>query len=430
MLTNKFYKYPVMILMLAVISFACSDTNNSDSATVNGSVEQSQAKAKAFPEGTVVTMGTVTSNGSIEVLDGVETTTNASGEFSLTFDAKAAQNFVVIAEHEGEKTMGFLSSNVENGSNIILKPIDEESTAETKIFAKIVSNGDSDLTLKSDIEAVITSNNAAEVKNNANLIAQFAVAIANSAQARADFFAEEVEGNAQEKLETSIKILVDAQARLESDLNEASNTEEEEAAIDLFLETSANAFASAEVEANKASAALSLWARLMVNNISSTSENVKNEVRSQVSVMAAIALKAAVEAEAEASEMSEDTKSDIRDAGVQLMADVKAALGAKSEIEAAFESFQARVEESMGNDSSINAEFILNVNVTINSTTGAKTIYDNSIVSAVSANVALNVFSSFESGLSSASDAAESGQMTEASIESATRILLLLNMNS
>ena len=72
MLTDKFYKYPIMILMLAVIGFACSDSNNnSDSATVNGNVEQSQSKAKALPEGTVVTMATVTSNGSINTIDGI-----------------------------------------------------------------------------------------------------------------------------------------------------------------------------------------------------------------------------------------------------------------------------------------------------------------------------------------------------------------------
>ncbi|HAW79982.1 MAG TPA: hypothetical protein DCX27_09905, partial [Balneola sp.] len=102
MLTNKFYKYPIMILMLAVIGFACSDSNNnSDSATVNGSVEQSQAKAKTLTEGTVVTMATVTANGSINTIEGAETTTDANGKFSLSFDASTAQNYVVVAENNG-----------------------------------------------------------------------------------------------------------------------------------------------------------------------------------------------------------------------------------------------------------------------------------------------------------------------------------------
>ncbi|MFY0685092.1 MAG: hypothetical protein JXR20_11105 [Balneola sp.] len=419
--------------MLAIVGFACSDSNNSnnnDSATVNGSVEQSQAKAASAVEGTVITMATVTSNGSFEAIDDVETTTDANGEFSLSFDANAAQNFVVIAEQEGEDAMGFLATNVENGSTIILKPIDLESTAETNIFAEIVSNGDDDLILKSDIEAVITANNADEVMNEASLVAQFAAAVASSAEARADFFAEEVEENSEEKLESSIEILVDAQARLESDLDNASNTEEEEAAVELFLETSANAFTSAEVEATKASTALSLWATVMINNIESMSDDVENEVRSQTSIMAAIALRTAVEAEAEASEMSENTQGDIESAGVQLMTDIKASLGVKSDVETAFEDFQSSVEESMSSDSSVEGEFIVSLNTSINANGGAKTIFDNNIVSTLSADLALEIFTNFDSNLFSESDETPSGEMTEASLESVTTIMLLLNLTS
>ncbi len=428
MLTNKSKILSTLILMLAVFGFACSDSTNNNTATVNGSVEQSQAKA--LSDGTVVTMGTITSNGSIEALDGVETTTNAQGEFSLTFNTDAAQNFVLMAEQQGLEVMGFISANVESGSEIILKPLDSESTAETMIFSEVVANGDADVVLKSDIETVVTSNNSSEIMTQSEATAQFAAAVAKSAEARAQFFAEEVEGNSEEKLNATIETLVEAQARLEAELDAASNTEQEEEAIELFLETSANAFASAEVEANKASAAVSLWARLAVNNVKSLSENIENEVRSQVSVMTAVAIRAAVEAEAEASEMSNQTQSDINDAGVQLMADVKAALGVKSDVEAAFEAYQENVEESMRNDSSVNGEFILDINASINSTTGAKTIFDNSIVTALSADVALNVFSSFESSLDSTANNAQSGQMTQASIESTTRILLLLNLNS
>ncbi|HCT53328.1 MAG TPA: hypothetical protein DF712_12820, partial [Balneola sp.] len=305
MLTNKFYKYPIMILMLAVIGFACSDSNNnSDSATVNGSVEQSQAKAKTLTEGTVVTMATVTANGSINTIEGAETTTDANGKFSLSFDASTAQNYVVVAENNGAEAMGFLSTQVENGQSIQLKPIDTESTAESNVFARLVAQGDADLVTKSDIEAMVTSTNESEVRNSASLASQFAVALASSAEARADFFANEVEGNGEEKLNATLEILADAQTRLEADLSAASSTQAETEAYDLFLETSANAFVSAGVEANKAAQAIEIWGRVLVNNINSASTEIKNSVRSQTSIMAGIAIDAAVRAEAEASEMS------------------------------------------------------------------------------------------------------------------------------
>ena len=250
MLTNKFYKYPLMILMLAVIGFACSDSN-SDSATVNGNVEQSQSKAKSLPEGTVVTMATVTANGSINTLNNVKTTTDANGDFSLSFDANSAQNFVVMAEESGTEVKGFLSANVENGQTIVLKPLDSESNAETKVFARLVAQGDADIVSKSDIETMITSANENEVNSSTSLTAQFAAALSNSAQARVNFFANEVEQDSQEKLEATLNILAEAQAQFEAELKAASSTQAEADAFDVFLETTTNAYVNAGVEANK-----------------------------------------------------------------------------------------------------------------------------------------------------------------------------------
>lgn len=432
MLTNKFYKYPIMILMLAVIGFACSDSNNnSDSATVNGSVEQSQSKAKSLTEGTVVTMATVTANGSINTIEGAETTTDANGKFSLSFDASTAQNFVVVAKNNGAEAMGFLSTQVENGQNIKLKPIDTESTAESKVFARLVAQGDADLVTKSDIEAMVTSVNESEVRNSTSLASQFAVALASSAEARADFFANEVEGNGEEKLDATLTILADAQARLEADLSAASSTQAETEAYDLFLETTANAFVSAGVEANKAAQAIEIWGRVLVNNINSASTEVKNSVRSQTSIMAGIAIDAAVRAEAEASEMSNESKQAIADAGVQLKAALRTAVGVKADVEAAFEEYQEEVQTTMENDSSIEASFVVSVNTEINSQTGAKTIFENAISSTTSADVALTIFATFFSDVQSTSeDNASATSMSSATLEAATNIIILTNLAS
>ena len=432
MLTNKFYKYPIMILMLAVIGFACSDSNNnSDSATVNGSVEQSQAKAKTLTEGTVVTMATVTANVSINTIEGAETTTDANGKFSLSFDASTAQNYVVVAENNGAEAMGFLSTQVENGQSIQLKPIDTESTAESNVFARLVAQGDADLVTKSDIEAMVTSTNESEVRNSASLASQFAVALASSAEARADFFANEVEGNGEEKLNATLEILADAQTRLEADLSAASSTQAETEAYDLFLETSANAFVSAGVEANKAAQAIEIWGRVLVNNINSASTEIKNSVRSQTSIMAGIAIDAAVRAEAEASEMSNESKQAIADAGVQLKAALRTAVGVKADVEAAFENYQEEVQTAMENDSSIEANFVVSVNTEINSQTGAKTIFENAISSTTSADVALTVFATFFSDVQSTSeDNASATSMSSATLEAATNIIILTNLAS
>ncbi len=421
-----------MILMLAVFGFACSDSNNnSDSATVNGNVEQSQSNAKALPEGTIVTMATVTSSGSINTIDGAETTTDANGDFSLSFDANTAQNFVVVAENNGSEAMGFLSANVENGQTILLKPIDNESTAESNVFARLVAQGDADLVTKSDIETMVTAANESEVRSNTTLASQFATSLASSAEARADFFANEVEGNGEEKFEATLEILADAQARLEADLEAASSTEAESEAYDLFIETTASAFVSAGVEANKAAQAIEVWGRVMINNISSASEEVENSVRTQTSIMAGIAIDAAVRAEAEASEMSDDSKQAIADAGVTLKAALRTAVGVKADVETAFEEYQEEVQTTMESDSSVEANFVITVNTEINSQTGAKTIFENAISSTTSADLALNIFATFFSDVESTSDDnASSTSMSEANLEAVTSIIILTNLAS
>jgi hypothetical protein len=429
MLTNKLYKHSIFILMLAIVGFACSDSNNnSDSVTVNGQIEQSQ-QAKTLPEGTVVTMATVTANGTIQTIDGIETTTNASGEFTLSFDANTAQNYIVMAEQGSSEVMGFLSANIENGQTIILKPLDGESTAESNVYAKLVAQGNADIVTKSDVEAIVTAANESEVKSSVTLTSRFATALSNSAEARADFFANEVEGNGQEKLETTLDIYADAQAQLEADLSSSSSSEAE--AYDIFLETTANAFVSAGVEANKAARAIEIWGTVVVNNVKSSSQSVENSVRTQTSIMASIAIDAAVRAEAEASGMSENSKQAIADAGVELKAALRTAVGVKSDVEAAFEDYQDEVQSTMEADSSIEASFVLSVNTEINSQTGAKTIFENAISSTTSADLALNIYATFFSDVNSTSDDNSSNSsMSETTIQAVANIIILTNLAS
>lgn len=417
--------------MLAIVGFACSDSNNnSDSATVNGQVEQSQ-QAKALPEGTVVTMATVTANGTVQALDGIETTTNASGEFTLTFNANTAQNYVVMAEQGSSEVMGFLSTNVENGQTIVLKPLDSESTAESNVFAQLVAQGNADIVTKSDVEAIVTAANESEVRSSATLASKFAIALSNSAEARANFFANEIEGNGQEKLESTLEIYANAQAQLEADLSAASSMEAETEAYNIFIETTSNAFINAGVEANKAARALEIWGTIVVNNVKSASVAVENSVRSQTSIMAGIAIDAAVRAEAEASEMSDDSKQAIADAGVQLKAALRTAVGVKADVEAAFEDYQNEVQNTMEGDSSIEASFVLSVNTEINSQTGAKTVFENAISSTTSADLALNIYATFFSDVQSTSDDSSSNSsMSEATIDIVSNIIILTNLAS
>ncbi len=435
LINNKLLKSPILILtlILSTIGFACSSSNSADdeSATVNGRVEQTQAKTNSLEEGTVVTMATVSANGSIETLEGIETTTDANGNFSLTFNINAAQNYVVVAKKNATEMMGFISGAVEKGSTINLKPINLESTAETKVFAQLVAQGAADIVSKSDIEAVVTSTIQEEINNSSSLAIRFATSLKNSAEARIRFFQNEIENNSEEKLNATLEVLAEAQARLETDLSAASTTQAETAAVDLFLETTATAMISAGVEANKAAHAIELWSRILINSMESASTEAENSARAQTSIMTGIVVDAAVRAKAEASEMSDETKTAIADAGIKLKAALKAAVGVKADVEAAFEDYMNEVQTAMASDSSVEATFVVSVKTEINSTTGAKTVFESAISSTTNATAALTIYSTFFNEVESTSgDMASSTSMSEANIEAVTKIIILTNLAS
>lgn len=126
-------KSTTLILGLAMLGFSCSDSdNNSESATISGKVENGNQKVAAA-DGTVVSAARITSNGSIQTIDGTEADTEASGRFDVAVNADAYQNIVVQAKSEAETNMGYVAAKVENGSSYTIKPINAESSGDQSI---------------------------------------------------------------------------------------------------------------------------------------------------------------------------------------------------------------------------------------------------------------------------------------------------------
>ena len=430
MFTNKIYKYPILLFLATFLAISCSDNDsNSNMATINGSIKSNNQKA--LPDGTAVIIGTIEADGTISPIEETKTNAEINGDFSITFDANTAENVVVIAGEGENKTMGFIKTELDNGSTVTLKPIDLESTVETMIYSEVVASNNSEIVSKSDIEIMITAENASEVESNADLQTEFLVAVTEAAKARVQFFKDEVEDNGEEALETIISDINEAQTQLETSLDAATTVQAENEAINVFLEASANAFLSTDVEENDIAQAVGLWATVAINNLESVSEEAQNSVRSNTSIITAIAVNAAVSAEAEASDMSVETINEIEDAGQELNVAVRAALGSESEIVMAFEEFKSDVQTAMENDTSVEAQFIIDFNTELNAFEGAKTIFENAIASALSADVALNLFNEFYTDAQiSAESTAGNSNMSEATIEAVSNIVIITNLFS
>lgn len=428
--TNKL-KYSLLTATIAFAGFACSDSGSGSGdgqATVNGRVDGDSQKAKSA-QTTVVSAAKVTSSGSVETIEGTETETDANGSFQMNVDASTAQNIVVVAESEGKQWMGYAAAEIENGQSYTIKPIDVESSAETKIYSEVVAQGNADLVQKSDIEAAVSSNAAASVQSSATAAGQIATGLKNSAEARAEFYAETMGNEAESSLNQTYELMADAQANLQAELNTASSASEEEAAFEAFFNATADAYVSAGMTEEDAAKSIDSWGRIYVNSLTAVSSDVESDARANASMMAAIAIDNAVQVQAEAAGASESTVQAIAEAGATLKSEVKTSAGTASEIEASFQAYHDEVKTQMENDGSVSATLIVTVDSEINASSGAKSTFESSISGVLNASSVVDIYNSFEAEVKSAVEA-NGATLTEAQIEAVTELLVLINLSN
>ncbi|REL38387.1 hypothetical protein DYD21_00055 [Rhodohalobacter sp. SW132] len=434
------YKIGTILSFILIIGLAaCSDSSTGVSedqeATIHGSIETNQSQAKAQTsnsnvEGTTVTAARITTDGSFETIAGTETEANASGEFSLQVDVNAANQIVVIAEHSEGELRGFISAEIENNQSYRLKPLNGESTAETAVFAEIVSVGNADIVWKTDIETVIRPETAAEINAESSASADIATAITNYAEARAEFFfAEAADGDGEAILEQSADLIAEAQFEYETNAEAAADSEDLRAAFKSLIDAKIDAYTEAGAQAGEVATMIHMQKNALHNSISNQSEEIQNSVRASASLYAATAVDFAAQTNAEASGMSETTVSAIADAGADLKTEIEASSGASSEIEAAFEAYHEEVRTAMENDSNVEAQVIVDIDAEINSNGGAKFVFENAISGVIDANLLGDIYTTFTSSVESEVES-RSEDLVELDLEAMAEIFILINLYS
>lgn len=435
-----FYKkisYTIFTILIAFTIISCLDDStgvDGSSATFNGSVESSspsqQEKATATSnEGVVVTAARVTSSGTLESIDETETETNASGEFSLEVDTDVANDIVITAQSETGELQGFLSSAVENGQSYTLKPINIESSAETKIYTELVAEGNTDLVQKSEIDAVITSDIASQIQASNTAAAEVAAGLTNYAEAKAEFLEEQGESDIEATLEAVAEAKADAQFQYEAELDGSSSVDEREAAFDALLEAHHNAYTDADVEHETVAKLAHMRVNVLQNTFSSASADVEEGIYTSSSLFAALAIDAAARANAEASGMSDATVSAIADEGTSLKSEIKASAGSSSDVEAAFETYHDNVREAMENDSSAEAGVILEIDSEINASGGSKSVFNSALSGVISVDLLTDIYLSFTNSIENNVES-KSETLGELDTEAMTNLFILINLNS
>ncbi len=443
-MNSKFNLLLITISLLALFNLtACSDNNSTGNdndgetpesqATINGQVQDEFAKSASTSnakdvEGAVVTAATISSTGSIEMMEDTETEVESSGEFTLEADVSTAEEIVVVAENEGSQLMGYISAEVENGSSYTIKPLDTEYSAETEVFTQIKSEGNTDIVHKSDIETVITSSGAADIYGDGSATAEVAAAVTNSAEARSEFFSEFSE-DAEADLDAYFETMTDAQFSYESTLNSSSSTDEQEAAFEGYLETKVNAYGEASLNEKQTAEFLHAQGKVILNSMSSVSSEVQDEARHSSSIMVAIATDNAVQARAESSEMSDETVSAIADAGVTLRSEVQGSGGSESTISAAFETYHDEVRAAIENDSSVEGTAVVTIDTEINAAGGVKAAFHSTLSGLVDTSNLADLYIGFNNDVDAIVDT-NSALIGDIDAEVLADIMVLINLSS
>ena len=423
-----------ILLIFTVIGCSDSSTSADESvAIIQGSVEEEASKAKTTAsqtgtEGSVVIAARVTSNGSFEAISETETEVSTSGEFTLEVDASAADRIAVIAETGGGTLKGYVAANIENGQSYTIKPVDVESTAETRVYGQLVADGKANVVHSSDIEAAVNANAAAEIYTSSSAIAQVAAGLANSAEARAEFISE-FEGDAETRLNQYFEAMTDVQLQLESNLAASSSAGEREAAYDAFLDAKLNAYTETGVDVSTLAKLGHLKVNVMQNSFTTVSSSVRNNVKASTSLFAAIAIDKAVQASAEASGVSQATLSAIADAGVTLRGEVKGSAGASGGIEAAFEAYHGEVRSALESDSSVQASIIIAIDTELNSVGGAKLLFESALSGVISAGTLSEIYVEYTNSVHSTVEA-QSDLLGDVNAAAIADILIFINLFS
>jgi hypothetical protein len=425
------FKALTLITAMAFAGFSCSDstggTDDSNQAQVSGKVESTNAKVSTS-SATVVTAAEVTANGSFRTIEGTETNVDASGNFTMFVDADAYQNFVIQAQSSSTTTMGYVSGEVENGASYTLKPINSESSAETSVYARLVASGKNEMVTKGEIEAVVTSENSAEINSNSSYAAEIATSLSNAAQVRAEYYESEFSSNANAQLEAVFTAMVEAQADLEAKLYSSTSVEAGQAAYTEFNSAMVEAYAQSSVELSVAAKAVEMWSRAFMNSSASLTTEVKSEANKQVSLFTATMIDLAVQAETEASGASESTTDATIEAGTNLRANISASSGTEADIRAAFETYHDEVRAALESDTNFNASVIVSIDSDINVQSGPKFVFESAISSTLSANLMLDIYNEFHSQIEASVEEMASGSSQK--IEALVELMILINTAS
>lgn len=331
-------------------------------------------KVEGNVSGAAVQVATIKADGSLEILPGVSTTTDAQGGFSLNTETKLPDSLVVLVTKNEEKLMILVDSATS-------KPVQvgAETTLEARLAQAILKGGTSIVT-QAEINSQVDSGVAADVKGDDSATAHLMAALEIAAQAKARFLAD----------------------------------------------AGASASASAEVKARS----LQVYAQTLARFVAGITAEARFSVVKNAHLQAGLALSAAAEAQVKAAGAPDAAVQSTQSAGAAFQASLRAA-ASEAAIASAYASYHASVTAGLKAALLLHAATVESVDAKIRGEAGARAELLAKLKSAADAEAAAMAHSEFSVSVEAQVAAAFKGVLAapgEAQVKAVAQALILANM--
>lgn len=387
----------------------------------SGSVETTQA----LVQGAAVTLAQVQADGSLKTVSTQTVQTDVAGKFVVETNLSGAANLVVVATQGATEWRAIVSSTVQSGSTVYAPPLCAESTTETNLYIKLVSQGRADGIDAADLKILLNAQAALHISGNAQAETDFINALQAQSQATAQAAGNSYFGLSSSQIQAMMHAKAEAKAKLDAALYNSGDTEDE--AEDDINDYEESVFTNSNVNASVYAELMRIGVTTFVNATTTMSANGRLAIAKSFNERYAFVLSVAMRQQFQAAGASNAQISAVTSAGATLYSSIKTSADLNS-IAEAFVQYHSSIKSQLKITLATYANAIETVDTTINAAASAKTILSASLSGTVSLDAIINAYVVFFNSVKSATETALVGA-SSAQVSAASQILILANMN-
>ena len=444
MLTLK--KHIGRLLFAAVITAslffaACSNddnpvNSNGGTAKVAGRISSGNSMAKALSktsgsettasvQGAAVVLAQVQADGSLKIVSNQSVQTDVSGKFIVETNLSGANNLVVVATQGAAEWKAIVSATVQSGTTVYAPPLSVESTTETNLYIKLVSQGRANNIDATDLKILLSAQGAAHIGGNANAEAEFINALQAQSQATVQASGNSYFGLSSSQIQAMLHAKAEAKAKLDAALYNSGDTETES-------ENNINEYegwvcTNSSVNANVHAELMRIGVTTFLNATASMSANGRLAIAKSFYKRYAFVLSVAMRQQFQAAGASDSQISAVNSASSSLYASVKTS-NDLNQIADAFAQYHSSIKAQLKLTLASHASAVETTDTSINSAASAKTILSASLGGTLSLDAIINAYVAFFNSVKTTTQTMFVGA-SSAQVSAATQIMILANMN-